>query len=147
MTAERRELLDFALELAAVGEAQIMPRYRRASAARKADGEVTEADRNAEAAMRAPVAERHPQHAVLGEEFGTSAATPALAPLGDRPARRYRVVFARHAAVRYADRAARRRRAAARCRAHAGARRNDLRRARPRLLVQRPAATRRNACA
>lgn len=73
MTAERRELLDFALELAAVGAAQILPRYRRASVSRKADGsEVTDADRGAEAAMRALVADRYPQHAVLGEEFGTS---------------------------------------------------------------------------
>ncbi len=71
MTAERQELLDFALELAAAGEAQILPRYRRASISRKADGsEVTEADRNAETAMRALIADRYPRHAVLGEEFG-----------------------------------------------------------------------------
>ena len=71
MTEERRQLLDFALELARIGEAQILPRYRSAAVSRKADGtEVTEADRNAEAAIRSAIAERYPAHAVLGEEYG-----------------------------------------------------------------------------
>lgn len=71
MSEERREHLDFALELARVAHERIMPRYRRATVSRKADGtEVTEADREAEAAIREAIAQRYPAHAVLGEEFG-----------------------------------------------------------------------------
>jgi histidinol-phosphatase len=68
---ERQELLHFALDLAGIAQREILPRYRSAAVSRKADGsEVTEADRNAEAAIRAAIAARYPQHAVLGEEFG-----------------------------------------------------------------------------
>ena len=65
------ELLAFALELATVAEAEIVPRFRKVATELKPDGTVvTEADRAAERAMRARIAERYPQHAVLGEELG-----------------------------------------------------------------------------
>jgi histidinol-phosphatase len=70
---ERARLLTFALELARVAEAEILPRFRHVSFSLKPDGsEVTEADREAERAMRAAITERFPEHAVLGEEMGTS---------------------------------------------------------------------------
>lgn len=63
--------LDFALELAALAQAQIVPHYQRCSVDLKADGsEVTQADRAAEHAIRAALAQRYPDDAVLGEEFG-----------------------------------------------------------------------------
>jgi histidinol-phosphatase len=72
-TGERAGLLTFALELACVAEAQILPRFRTVSFSLKADGsEVTEADREAERAVRVAIAERFPEHAVLGEELGAS---------------------------------------------------------------------------
>jgi histidinol-phosphatase len=65
------ELLAFALELAGVAEAEIVPRFRRVATELKSDGTVvTEADREAEKAMRARIADRFPQHAILGEELG-----------------------------------------------------------------------------
>jgi histidinol-phosphatase len=65
------ELLSFALELASVAEAEIVPRFRKVATELKSDGTVvTEADRAAERAMRARIAQRFPQHAVLGEELG-----------------------------------------------------------------------------
>ena len=77
-TNERAGLLDFALELARLAEAEILPRFRRVSFSLKADGsEVTEADREAERAMRAAIAARFPDHAVLGEELGASGAADA----------------------------------------------------------------------
>jgi histidinol-phosphatase len=67
------ELLDFALELSGVAEAEIVPRFRRVATELKSDGTVvTEADREAERAMRARIAARFPEHAVLGEEMGES---------------------------------------------------------------------------
>lgn len=69
----REELLEFALELAQLAEAEILPRFRRVSVERKADGTVvTEADREAERAMRKRIQERFPDDAILGEEFGRS---------------------------------------------------------------------------
>ncbi|MEM9303031.1 MAG: inositol monophosphatase family protein [Pseudomonadota bacterium] len=66
--------LEFALKLADLAEAEILPRYRRAAVERKADGsEVTEADRAAEHAIRDAIATRYPDHGVLGEEFGEAA--------------------------------------------------------------------------
>lgn len=66
-----RELLSTALELADAAETRILPHYQRCAADLKADGsEVTQADREAEQAVRALLAQRHPDHAVLGEEFG-----------------------------------------------------------------------------
>lgn len=68
---DRRELLEFALALARAAEAEILPHYQRCAVDLKADGtEVTLADRAAETAIRAAIAQRYPDHAVLGEEFG-----------------------------------------------------------------------------
>jgi len=67
------ELLDFALELADVAAAEIVPRFRRVATELKSDGTVvTEADREAEWAMRERIAARFPEHAVLSEEMGES---------------------------------------------------------------------------
>lgn len=67
----RRELLEFALTLADTAQAEILPHYQRCAADLKADGtEVTLADRAAELAIREAIAQRYPEHAVLGEEFG-----------------------------------------------------------------------------
>src|SRR5262245_35736586 len=75
---ERAGQLAFALELARLAEAEILPRFRRVSFSLKADGsEVTEADREAERAMRAAIVQRFPDHAVLGEEWGASGAVDA----------------------------------------------------------------------
>lgn len=69
----RQEFLAFALQLAEAAEAEILPLYRNVTVSRKADGsEVTEADRKAEAAIRQLIAERYPEHGIIGEEFGTS---------------------------------------------------------------------------
>lgn len=66
-----REGLATALELAELAEARILPHYQRCATDLKADGsEVTRADREAEQAVRARLAQRHPGHAILGEEFG-----------------------------------------------------------------------------
>lgn len=73
-----QELLRFALELADLAQAQILPHYQRCGTELKADGsEVTAADRAAEQAMRAAIAQRYPMHAVLGEEFGGERDAPA----------------------------------------------------------------------
>jgi histidinol-phosphatase len=65
------EIVNFARELAAAAEREILPLYRRCAVDHKSDGsEVTDADRRAEAAMRALIARRFPSHAVLGEEQG-----------------------------------------------------------------------------
>ena len=65
--------LDLALDLARTAEAEILPRFRSVSATHKPDGtEVTEADREAERTMREHLADARPDHAVLGEEFGTT---------------------------------------------------------------------------
>ena len=63
--------LNFALELAQAAAGQIRPYYQNCTISRKSDGsEVTEADREAEIAMRKLIAERYPDHGILGEEFG-----------------------------------------------------------------------------
>ena len=67
--------LQFALEVAAAAEPAILPRYRGCEVSRKADGtEVTVADREAEQIIRALITERFPDDAILGEEFGETAA-------------------------------------------------------------------------
>jgi myo-inositol-1(or 4)-monophosphatase len=81
------ELVDFvaAAEAAADAAGAIIRPYFRSGlgADRKGDeSPVTEADRRAELAMRALLAERFPAHGVLGEEFGL-----------DRPAARLRWVL------------------------------------------------------
>ena len=66
------ELLSFALELADVADSIAMRAYRSDQAIkRKPDGSfVTPADVETETALRARIAERFPEHAVLGEEEG-----------------------------------------------------------------------------
>lgn len=70
------EILAFALELADCADAIAMRAYRGdQEIARKPDGSfVTPADVEAESAMRARIAERFPEHAVLGEEEGEDSA-------------------------------------------------------------------------
>lgn len=73
MLEQRQQFLDFALQLAAVAEQEIMPRYRSVAVSLKSDGsEVTEADREAERAMRAVIEQRFPNHDILGEEHGAT---------------------------------------------------------------------------
>lgn len=65
--------LDLALALARTAEAEILPRFRTVSVTHKPDGtEVTEADREGERVMRERLADERSDHAVLGEEFGSS---------------------------------------------------------------------------
>ena len=70
--AERELFLPFASELAAVAAAVIRPWHlSRIAVDIKADATpVTVADRRAEEVMRALIAQRFPEHGVLGEEFG-----------------------------------------------------------------------------
>lgn len=77
-TEAHAELLQFALELSRLAEAEILPRFKRVSFSLKADGsEVTDADREAERAMRDAIAGRFADHAVLGEELGRSGSQTA----------------------------------------------------------------------
>lgn len=71
-TAEVRELLDFAVELArAAGDHTLRYYGHLVDHAPKGDGSpVTIADREAEALMRERIARRFPGHGVMGEEFG-----------------------------------------------------------------------------
>jgi histidinol-phosphatase len=67
----KSEILDFALELSAEAGRFILPLWKNVTVDHKADGsEVTEADRGAEQILRRRIAERYPDHAILGEEFG-----------------------------------------------------------------------------
>jgi histidinol-phosphatase len=68
-------ILDFALALSREAGQLILPMWRNAAVASKADGsEVTEADRGGEELLRQRIAERFPDHTILGEEFGGEAA-------------------------------------------------------------------------
>jgi histidinol-phosphatase len=70
---ERQGFLDFALRLAKTAEQEILPRYRNVSVNLKSDGtEVTEADREAERAMRVVIEQQYPDHDIIGEEHGTA---------------------------------------------------------------------------
>ena len=73
MTASQ-ELMDFALHLARIAAAEILPHFRsRFEIDNKASAgfdPVTIADRNAEAAIRREIKRVYPRHGVLGEEFG-----------------------------------------------------------------------------
>lgn len=64
----------FLLELASVAAAETLPRFRVGAAAdnKASDGfdPVTEADRAAEAAIRRRITAVHPDHGVIGEEYG-----------------------------------------------------------------------------
>jgi len=65
------EILQFALGLCDEAGRFILPLWKNVAVHQKADGsEVTEADRGAEELLRHRIAERYPDHAVLGEEFG-----------------------------------------------------------------------------
>jgi histidinol-phosphatase len=65
------EILKFARALSREAGEFIMPLWKNAAVDHKADGsEVTEADRGAEQLLRRRIAERYPDHAILGEEFG-----------------------------------------------------------------------------
>jgi histidinol-phosphatase len=65
------EILDFALGLSREAGEFILPLWRNTRVEHKTDGsEVTEADRGAEKLLRQRIAERYPDHAILGEEFG-----------------------------------------------------------------------------
>jgi len=78
LSAERLQALEaFALELARIAGATILPLFRvenglEDKGAAKGQGfdPVTAADRGAEAAIRAEVARRFPDHGVIGEEYG-----------------------------------------------------------------------------
>lgn len=73
MTPADPALIATAEALADAAAALIRPHYRTglAADAKADDSPVTLADRAAEQAMRALLAERHPDHGILGEEFGT----------------------------------------------------------------------------
>jgi histidinol phosphatase-like enzyme (inositol monophosphatase family) len=69
----------FLHELADAAAEAILPEFRTASVVenKATDGRydpVTRADRNAEAAMRRLIASRHPDHGIVGEEFGAERA-------------------------------------------------------------------------
>jgi len=67
----RNEILEFALALSREAGRLILPLWKNVAVESKADGsEVTKADRDAEQLMRRRIAERYPDHAILGEEFG-----------------------------------------------------------------------------
>lgn len=72
------EILEFALTLSREAGQFIMPLWKNVAVDHKADGsEVTDADRGAEKLLRRRIAERYPDHAILGEEFGGDAARDA----------------------------------------------------------------------
>lgn len=78
-TIEVRDFLEFAVGLAeAAGHLTLRYYGHRVDHDQKGDGSpVTIADREAEAMIRARIAERYPDHGVLGEEFGeTNAGAP-----------------------------------------------------------------------
>lgn len=67
----RGEILNFALALSEEAGKLILPLWKKVAVDHKSDGsEVTEADRGAERLLRRRIAERYPDHAILGEEFG-----------------------------------------------------------------------------
>ena len=65
------EILDFATALSLEAGRFILPLWKNVAVDHKPDGsEVTEADRGAEQLLRKRIAQRYPDHAILGEEFG-----------------------------------------------------------------------------
>lgn len=72
---ERAELQAFLLELCAAAEAETLPRFRNANTVtnKLAGGfdPVTQADREAERVIRKHITERFPDHAIIGEEYGS----------------------------------------------------------------------------
>lgn len=83
---DHSDLLEVALDVARIGGETAMSFFRRdPEAARKADGTwVSEADRAAETKMREVLAERAPEHNILGEEEGLHAAS-GTAPVPGAP--------------------------------------------------------------
>jgi myo-inositol-1(or 4)-monophosphatase len=78
-TIDRSELLAFAIDLAKRTADVINPHFGNAAlqVSRKSDASpVTVADRAAETFMRERIAERFPDHAIFGEEFGAGGADP-----------------------------------------------------------------------
>jgi len=77
--AELREFVPFFHRLIGVAFSAIRPLFLTGTAViDKADASpVTQADRGAEQAMRALIAQRYPAHGVLGEEFGEKAGAAA----------------------------------------------------------------------
>lgn len=75
--AEEREFVPFAHELVAIAFDTIRRHFLAGTAVdTKSDASpVTLADRNAEAAMRALIEQRYPQHGIIGEEHGTKKGT------------------------------------------------------------------------
>jgi myo-inositol-1(or 4)-monophosphatase len=74
MTEAARDFLPFALSLAAAARAQTLPRWRTGCASEDKGGTadydpVTDADREAERAMRALIEAEYPDHGIAGEEF------------------------------------------------------------------------------
>jgi histidinol phosphatase-like enzyme (inositol monophosphatase family) len=72
------DFASFALRLAAAARAQTLPRWAEAGAAVNKAGPggydpVTEADVEAERAIRAIIVAEHPDHGIVGEEFGVKA--------------------------------------------------------------------------
>ncbi len=82
--AERAEFLPFVHELAAISTAVIRRHYLQGTAIelKGDDTPVTAADRRAEEVMRLLIAQRYPDHGILGEEYGLQ-----------RPDARYRWVL------------------------------------------------------
>ena len=73
---QRHAFLDFALTLTQAAEAEILPRYRHCLSGQKPDGsDLTDADLSAEKVMLQMIAQRFPDHAIIGEEFGASSTT------------------------------------------------------------------------
>lgn len=76
LTPERLDALDaFLLELNRASADQILPLFRTENGLEDKGGArgfdpVTAADKNAEAAIRRLIGERHPEHGVIGEEYG-----------------------------------------------------------------------------
>ena len=67
---------DFLHRLADIADAETLPRYRQPLDIETKErpgwtfDPVTEADRSAEVALRAAISATHPDHAILGEEYG-----------------------------------------------------------------------------
>lgn len=83
MVRDQQQIMETAHAMADAARAAILPLFRdntlTADNKRPADFDpVTEADRAAETAMRAVLAERRPQDSILGEEFGRHEGTSGL---------------------------------------------------------------------
>ncbi|HEY6343073.1 MAG TPA: inositol monophosphatase family protein [Bryobacteraceae bacterium] len=72
------EILEFALALSDEAGKFILPLWKNVPVDHKPDGsEVTEADKGGERLLRSRIAERYPDHAIIGEEFGGDASRDA----------------------------------------------------------------------